>query len=77
MCSEEMALDGEDTRLLSEFLSGCGAADVAGEVERCEQYARLFYERSEAARDDAVRRGRLYVTLGVCGGSMAALLLGG
>ena len=77
LCAESMALSAEDAQVLSEFLSGCGTADVTGEVERCTQYARLFHERSQTAREDAVRCGRLYVTLGICGGSMAALLLGG
>ena len=77
LCAESMALDGDDKGLLLEFLGGCGETDIAGEVTRCQQYARLFYERSNTAKEEVMRRGKLCVTLGVCGGSMAALLLGG
>ncbi len=76
-CAGEMALNTEDTRLLTEFIRGWGNADVTGEVQRCRQYAARFRERCEAARADARCKEKLYVTLGICGGSMAALLLGG
>lgn len=75
--ADEMALNADDTCLLTEFVDGCGAADIAGEVLRCRQYAVQFRERSAEARAEAAHRGRLYITLGFCGGSMAALLLGG
>ncbi len=73
----EMGLDAEDARLLTEFIDGWGEADVAGEVERCRQYAARFGQRCESAREKAQRMGSLYVTLGICGGGAAALLLGG
>lgn len=65
-----------DRRLFQEFAAGYGRADLEGEIQRCRQYATLFEERYHAARDDVCRRGRLYVTLGLCGGSALALVLG-
>lgn len=73
----DMGLDAEDARLLAEFIDGWGATDVAGEVQRCRQYAARFVQRCESARERAQRMGSLYVTLGICGGGAAALLLGG
>lgn len=75
--AEEMYLNAEDTRLLTEFIRGLGKADVEGERRRCCQYAAQFRSRGEEARAESTRKGALYVTLGICGGSMAALLLGG
>lgn len=72
-----MALTEEDVRLLSECIDGWGAGDLTGEVSRLRRYATMFEERCAAARTDAARRGRLYVTLGICGGSAVALILGG
>lgn len=65
-----------DRRLFEEFAAGFGRADLEGEIQRCRQYAALFEERYRAAREDIRRRGRLYVTLGLCGGSALALVLG-
>lgn len=76
-CAGEMALNVEDALLLTEFIRGWGNADVIGEVQRCRQYGARFRERFESARAEAHRKEKLYVTLGICGGSMAALLLGG
>ncbi len=74
-CSLELGLNAEDERLLAAFTNGWGTADVQGEVHRFEQYAALFEEQCLAARDMVQRRGQVYVTWGVCGGSALALLL--
>ncbi len=72
-----MALTEEDARILCECVDGWGTADLDGEVSRLRRYGAVIEERCTAAREDAARRGRLFVTLGVCGGGAAALLLGG
>lgn len=72
-----MALTDEDERLLCECIDGWGTSDLEGEVSRLRRYGTIFAERHVAAKMDAVRRGRLFVTLGICGGGAAALLLGG
>ena len=72
-----LGLDEEDSRLLAEFFSGFGQADAIGESERCRRFATLFEKCGEEARAAYKHKSTLYVTLGVCGGSMAALLLGG
>lgn len=74
-CSVELGLTAEDERLLAAFTNGWGTADVQGEIHRFEQYAVLFEEQCSAARDVVKRRGQVYVTWGVCGGSALALLL--
>lgn len=72
----ELGISAEDERLLCEFVTDFGAADLTGEVRRCRQYAAMLRERGEMARNDVRCRGRLYITLGFCGGSALALLLG-
>lgn len=72
----ETALTVEDTTLLCEFAAGWGSTDLEGEIGRCRQYASLWTARAEDARAEAAQKGSLYVTLGICGGSMLALLLG-
>lgn len=72
-----VTLNDEDKRLLVEWLDGWGGGDIGGEVERCRRYAVQFHERFATAAEEARRRGRSYVTLGLCAGGMAALLLGG
>lgn len=74
--ADELGITRDDRRLFEEFAADFGAADLMGEVQRCRQYAALFRERCEAAREDVRCRGRLYVTLGLCGGSALALVLG-
>ena len=70
-------LNHEDKRLLVEWLDGWGGGDLDGEVERCRRYAAQFHDRFETAVTEARRRGRSYITLGLCAGGMLALLLGG
>lgn len=72
-----LSLNAADRRLLVEFIGGFGGGDISGEAERCRRYEKQFRDRFEAAAEDARRRGRSYVTLGLCAGGMAALLLGG
>lgn len=72
-----LALNEEDKRLLVDFIDGFGGGDVSGEAERCRRYAVQFHARFEAAAEEARRRGRSHITLGLCAGGMAALLLGG
>lgn len=71
------SLNDEDKRLLFEFIDGWGGGDIDGEVQRCRRYATQFRARFEGAAEDAQRRGRSHITLGLCAGGMAALLLGG
>lgn len=72
-----LGLNVEDTRLLTELFEGFGLADAAGESERLCRFALLFDKRGEEAHAAYKQKSTLYVTLGVCGGSVVALLLGG
>ncbi len=69
-------LSSEDRRLFEEFVSQLGMSDLEGEITRCRRYARLFSERCTAAREELRHKGRLYITLGCCGGSALALVMG-
>ena len=75
--SNAMMLADADVRLLCEIIEGWGMADLSGEIHRCRQYTARFEKQYRAACEDAERRGRLYITLGICGGSALALVLGG
>ncbi len=74
-CAEAWALTAADRRLWREFAEGFGTADKEGEVRRCVQYAARLRTVGEEAKEAAVRCGRLYMTLGLCGGGLLALLM--
>lgn len=71
----ELGLTEEEQRLLCEFTTDFGRNDLEGEIQRCRRYATTFRERCASAQNDVRCRGRLYITLGFCGGSALALLL--
>lgn len=73
--ADELGLNTQDKQMFEEFIVDFGAADLAGEVQRCGRYAVLFRERYAAAREIVCRKGRLYVTLGLCGGCTLSLVL--
>ena len=72
---KKIGLSAEEQDLLADFMNGFGKTDVVGEVRYCEQYRLLVNKRLETVREEVRSRGRLYVTLGFCGGGMAGLLL--
>ncbi len=74
-CRDEMGLSVQDERLLAEFAEGFGAADLSGEVSRCRHFVGRLEEQCAAAREALHRKGRLYITLGLCGGGAAVLML--
>lgn len=69
------ALSEEETKLFLDFAEGLGTADILGEVHHCEYYSRRIRECLEERKQEARVRGGLYMALGLCGSSAAALLL--
>lgn len=72
---EEWGLSADDRTLLKAFVEGIGKSDVEGEVRFCEDYCEAVSAHLSAAREDMKTKGRLQLTLGICGGLLAALLL--
>lgn len=69
------ALSEQEMNLFLDFADGLGTADIIGEVRHCEYYSRRVRECLEERKEEARVRGGLYMALGFCGGSAAALLL--
>lgn len=61
--------------MICDFGEGLGVTDIEGQVHHCIQYERLAAEKLSAAKEEAQTKGRLYITLGVCGGAIIALLM--
>ncbi len=74
-CAGTMGLNAEEHRALRDFVEGWGETDLESELARNRRYAARFRQLAEVAQAQVQQRGRLYITLGICGGSMAALLL--
>lgn len=64
-----------DRELLVGFFTGLGTTDAEGQRKNCEHYRRLLTDSMEDARTEAAQKERLYLTLGVTGGLLLALLL--
>ena len=69
------ALSEEETKLFLDFADVLGTTDILGEVQHCEYYSRRVRECLEERKQEARTRGGLYMALGLCGSSAAALLL--
>ena len=71
----EWSLSEGERALFDGFADGLGTSDVDGEVRFCEQYGAQIGACLAQRREEANTRRRLYVALGICGGSAVALLL--
>ena len=71
----EWGLIEDDCTLLKGFANGIGRSDVDGEIRLCGEYRREVDERLWQAREDLRVKGRMYVTMGICGGLLAAILM--
>lgn len=65
----------DDRVLLKGFAEGIGRADVTGEIRFCGEYRAAVDSQLSDAREAAKTKGRVQLTLGICGGLLAALLL--
>ena len=72
---DDVGFTADDRGLVFDFGKGLGSSDTEGQLRHCETYRRLFSDRLKRARTDAQYKGRLYITLGICGGLGAALLM--
>ncbi len=71
---ESVGLSADDKTVLEGFAQGFGRLDVEGEIRFCEEYQEVFSERLEHAREAVRTKGRVWLTLGVCGGLTVGLL---
>ncbi len=71
----EQGLAPEDMTLLCTFATQLGKSDTAGQLQLCEEYGALLQDQLEIAREALATKGRLCLTLGLCGGIVVVLLL--
>lgn len=71
----EWGFSEDDRVLMKAFIGELGKTDAEGEMRFCEEYGALVQTHLAQARDEWKAKGRLYVTLGICSGLAAALLL--
>ncbi len=72
--SADFSLSTREKELFSDFMNGFGKTDIVGEVHYCEQYRTLVHHRIEELRAQTKQKGKLYLTLGFCGGGLLGLL---
>ena len=71
----EWGLTDEDEGLICAFLGALGLGDVDGEWQFCHEYSQLLSKQLLQAEDALKGKGKAYLTLGICVGSVTALLL--
>lgn len=65
----------KDIALLHRFGSGFGTSDTEGQLSHCSLYYELISDGLKNAREEKIRKSKLYQMLGVFSGMAAALLL--
>lgn len=65
----------KDRELLRGLAAGLGASDVQGQLEHLRLYAALAEDSLQEAREACREKGKLYVSLGVCGGAAVFLVV--
>lgn len=68
-----LSLEKSDIDVLKSFGNTFGTTDVEGQIANCERYCDLLRQRLESARQDKVKRGRMYTSLGVLAGIFFAV----
>lgn len=74
---QELAGQGlrpEDTALITAWGEGLGSTDMEGQTEHCRQFGERLKEQAEAARQQALIKGKLYTSLGLAGGLTMVLI---
>ena len=72
---KDNALLADDEMILCGFARDLGKSDASGQVRFCEEYRERIQRQLEEARQAVNTAGRIWLTLGVCGGIATALLL--
>lgn len=72
---EKSQVNYEERVLLLSFGAGLGTSDVEGQLSNCELHKALFENNLQNAREQSNRFGKLYTSLGVLGGILAALII--
>ena len=73
-CREENAMNEADARLMASVGGILGAMDPAGQIKLLAGKRELLAQRYADARDAAVKKGRLWRSLGVMAGMCAVIL---
>lgn len=68
-----LALTQNDIDAIKSFGTTFGTTDAEGEIANCERYCELLRRRLENAREDKLKRGRMYTSLGVLAGVFFAV----
>lgn len=63
-----LSLKKSDIETIKGFGSTFGTTDAEGQIANCERYCELLRQRLENAREDKIKRGRMYTSLGVLAG---------
>lgn len=71
---KEQWLNGEDTRLLEEFVELLGMGDTKAQILRCSTYRELVKKRAFEAEENMKSKSRLYSILGLFSGLFAAII---
>lgn len=71
---QQGTLHEEDAALLMAFGEGCGRSDMQGQKAHFDMFVQRIRTSWEASRREADKRARLYISLGLLGGSALALL---
>lgn len=74
-CSDQLAISGEDGRILLALGPVLGTSSGADQVRHLRLVDERLAEQIGRAREDSRRRGRLCRSLGVLGGILAAVML--
>ena len=70
-----LSLNDGDREVLVWFGRSLGTTDADGQAANCARYGELLAQRLVNAREDTVKRGRMYTSLGVLAGVFCVTLL--
>ena len=68
-------LSKQDKRIIKDFGENLGVTDVDGQLSHCSLNAQLINTSLENAREEKLRKSKLYIMLGLFGGIALALIL--
>lgn len=70
-----IGLSKKEIRLMTEFGSGLGSSDMAGQRSHCELTTQLLRVQLEEARKEQAKKSKLYAMLGIFSGTAMALAI--
>jgi stage III sporulation protein AB len=70
----QLSLNKGDYEALLWFGSMLGATDIEGQIANCERYAEMLSQRLTHAREDKLKRGKMYSSLGILSGAFIVVI---